>query len=99
MFRAVVLDITGGLVISISLGVLAVPEEEDDEDEADVITMDALFTNPVIDAKSAAVPSSIISVLLTLVVGRGRGARGLVFIVLVGFRVCCCRAGRGMFGL
>jgi hypothetical protein len=96
---AVVLDITGGLVISISFGVLTVPDEEDDDDEAGVITMDALFTNPVIDTKSAAVPSSIISVLLTLVVDRWRGAGGLVLIVLVGFRVCCCRAGRGMFGI
>jgi hypothetical protein len=91
------LDITGGLVISTSLGLPAVPEEEDDADGADVITMDALLTNPVIDAKSAAAPSSIASALLALIVGRDRGARGLVFTILIGFSVCSCGAGSGRF--
>jgi hypothetical protein len=84
---------TGGLVMSTSFALLVVTEEEDDEDDGDVITLVALSTNPVIEAKSATIPSSITSVLLTFVVGRG--TRGLMLSVLNGFRAGCCGAGGG----
>jgi hypothetical protein len=84
--------------MSISLVLLEVPEEDAAEGDAGVIASVALSTNPVIEAKGAAVPCWIISILLTFVVGCAHGARGLVFGVLNGFRVGCCGTGSGRFG-
>jgi hypothetical protein len=81
MAKADVLVITGGLVMSTSF---ALEEEEDDDDDTSAV--EALFTNPAIEVRSAAVPSSIAAVLLALAVGRGRGTIGLVFSTLSGTR-------------
>jgi hypothetical protein len=50
MFSAVGRVITGGLVVSVSLALLVIAEEEEDDGEVDVITMDAFSTNPVMEA-------------------------------------------------
>jgi hypothetical protein len=71
--------------MSVSLVLPAVPEEEDDDGDVDVITIDAFSIHPVIEAKSAAVPSSIMTPLFALFVRCGRGARGLVLSILCGF--------------
>jgi hypothetical protein len=80
MLNAVGRAITGGLVVSASVVPLPEADDEDEkDDDDDGIDMEALSTNPAIEARSAAVPSSIAAVLLAFAVGRGSGTRGLVF--------------------
>jgi hypothetical protein len=98
MLSAVGLAIAGGFVLSGSLVLLAAPVEEDDEVDGSAIAMDVLFTSPVIEARRAAVPSSIAAVLFVFVIERGRGTRGFVFSILSGSRAGGWRGSRGGLG-
>jgi hypothetical protein len=84
--------------MSVSLAMPDVIAGEEGDGDADVITMDAFSTNPVIEAKKAAVPSSIPAALLVFAIRCGGGTRGLVFSILCGLGAGSCGTCSGGFG-